>query len=615
MANIFKNSSNPFVSDISLTASQDKHLVRQVIVELSKFYKKVHTQKLVLNAFTGSGKTTVAIKALIPEFIRSFYPLGKRVIGFMAPNKEVVEGSFFKAVNALHNTTVDGKKICVYSQLDIDSIKEKTAGGHSSPSLDGDIIIFFITAQYFNKNFNYFDKHVDLMIVDEAHIMFGTINEEDTKADKGTRIRGFKAVTLTKLSLMTTTAVLFLTATPTVSQKTGTNFGRLHNKYLKPMPRDVLTTPFYDIIPYVDHEEVLYKGLDHFKLQCKLIGELISQIEDSTWEKAKDNFYPVYPVLLARLAKEDAKNGLDLEQYLQEIRNICKSYGFKFFVSRSKGKEYDGAPIKNMNTGIQRSRKENDSPIVMLVLDSGYAGVDIEKLNTVIIARTPSTTCHNNYSQTAGRAARMKFDFRNHATAAEKIREYDISDEQKRLLAEYYIEHSSSTVHVPLDSKLLNRDVKDFIETDTWRKDAGAAFILQNVFLNKPVPKLYLSTSVTIQDDTYKQYKKKFCESCLFQEEEEGHSQCFYTAWRGFQHIMKCKISESEMELIWPKCLQVHHLDGNHFNNDPTNLSTLCPNVHSLITIHHEDYKNRYADLHASLNTIAKKKGSKFHLT
>ena len=59
----------------------------------------------------------------------------------------------------------------------------------------------------------------------------------------------------------------------------------------------------------------------------------------------------------------------------------------------------------------------------------------------------------------------------------------------------------------------------------------------------KKVNKIWLS---------YKKYKKKVCELC------------------GFIAIDKCQ-------------LDVHHVDGNHHNNDPNNLKTLCANCHRLI--------------------------------
>lgn len=50
----------------------------------------------------------------------------------------------------------------------------------------------------------------------------------------------------------------------------------------------------------------------------------------------------------------------------------------------------------------------------------------------------------------------------------------------------------------------------------------------------------------------YKRYKNNICKRCGFIPED------------------KCQ-------------LDVHHLDGNHNNNDPNNLQTLCANCHRLM--------------------------------
>lgn len=58
----------------------------------------------------------------------------------------------------------------------------------------------------------------------------------------------------------------------------------------------------------------------------------------------------------------------------------------------------------------------------------------------------------------------------------------------------------------------------------------------------------------------YLKYKKEYCEFC------------------GFIAIHKCQ-------------LDVDHIDGNHYNNDPDNLQTLCANCHRLKTRINNDYK------------------------
>jgi len=609
-----KTTYNPYVCDITLSPNQQKHLVAQVISQLGNFYLKGDTRKMVLNAFTGSGKTTVSIKALVPEFIEQFAKHGKRVLGFMAPRKEVVDGAYKKAKNSLHNKKVDGKLVKVYNSKDIDKIKKEIEQGDTASTLDGDVVMVFLTAQYFYYNYDLLTQNgtFDLMIVDEAHIMFGTQDKADTKADKGATNNKFEAWTLNKLKALSDCAVLFLTATPTNSQKELTPLGELNNIYLDPMPRDILTTPFYDVIPYLDNEDTLRKGLEYFKQYCGKIGDVIASMEPATWEVTKKNIFATYPALMARIGRRGSTNGVDFELYIDEIRDLCTQYGFTLFISTSDGKEFDGKKIESLEQGVTLGDKHHHTPVVMVTIDSGYAGVDYVKISNVIIGREPSGTIHNNYSQTAGRAARMKFGFTNHAIAADTIRNYALSDDQKRLVAEYYILHSTSTVHVPVDSVLLNTDVKAFIETDTFREPIGRKYILDNVFTSGPAPDLKnclrLKTSTSLQDDTYKQYKKNFCECCEVSK-ETGRTSCEINARIGFMNMIDVNITWDEMNILWPMCLHVHHIDGDHFNNDLANLITICPNVHSLVTMYNEDYNNRYPELRAALATIAKKKG------
>ena len=69
--NIFDtHTSQAYKCDILLSQNQQKFLVEQVINQLGLFYSGQDSRKMVLNAFTGSGKTTVTIKSLVPEFIK-----------------------------------------------------------------------------------------------------------------------------------------------------------------------------------------------------------------------------------------------------------------------------------------------------------------------------------------------------------------------------------------------------------------------------------------------------------------------------------------------------------------------------------------------------------------
>jgi HNH endonuclease len=41
---------------------------------------------------------------------------------------------------------------------------------------------------------------------------------------------------------------------------------------------------------------------------------------------------------------------------------------------------------------------------------------------------------------------------------------------------------------------------------------------------------------------------------------------------------------------VWLGQLDLDHIDGDHFNNDPSNLQTLCANCHRLKTHLNQDY-------------------------
>lgn len=591
-----------YVSDIAMSQTQKKFLVNQVVAQLQNFYNCIDPRKMVLSAFTGSGKTTVTIKELIPNVIQNFPD--KRVIGFLAPSSEVVQAAYTMAKKSLHNKTIAGNQIRVFSSADINQYKKDLTMYGESDALSGDVVIVFLTAQYFNINFELFENNseFDLMIVDEAHLMFGTSDKEDTLANKGVHNENFEAKTLDKLYSMVECATLFLTATPTESQKMNTDIGRKENVFLAPMPRDILTTPFFDMVSYLDFDDTLFKGLESFKKQCDAIAKTMVAIDSKTW-KSIEGIVPTYPALLIRSGRSRAVNGIDLDEYIDDIRNVCKRFGFKLFISTSKIREFDGMKISSLTEGLRMAENVSDAPVVMVVIESGSAGLDYVKLNNIIIARNPSTPIANNWSQTAGRSARMKFGFRNHYDALEAIKNCAVSDEQKLLLAEYYIQHTTSTIHVPVESRVLNVDVKEFIETDTFRPFEGREYILNGIFDgNVPV----LRTKTYLEENSYKRFQKTYCEAC--NDSGDGETYCFHSAWQSFQNLTGVNLSYEEMKMLWVKALQTHHMDGNHFNNAPDNRKTICPSAHAVVTMHNEDYNNRYTEVREMLGQIAKKK-------
>lgn len=43
----------------------------------------------------------------------------------------------------------------------------------------------------------------------------------------------------------------------------------------------------------------------------------------------------------------------------------------------------------------------------------------------------------------------------------------------------------------------------------------------------------------------------------------------------------RCENCDQTEWLGWPIPLELHHIDGNHYNNDFSNLQILCPNCHA----------------------------------
>ena len=54
--------------------------------------------------------------------------------------------------------------------------------------------------------------------------------------------------------------------------------------------------------------------------------------------------------------------------------------------------------------------------------------------------------------------------------------------------------------------------------------------------------------------------------------------------------------SDEEFAKNWFGVLEVDHVDGDHTNNDPSNLKTKCSDEHGYKTQKNKDYLNRYED-------------------
>ncbi len=67
-------------------------------------------------------------------------------------------------------------------------------------------------------------------------------------------------------------------------------------------------------------------------------------------------------------------------------------------------------------------------------------------------------------------------------------------------------------------------------------------------------------------------------------------STCRKNRKRGLHYLKKRECEICGFISQHPSQIDIDHIDGNHFNNDPSNLQSLCANCHRLKTITNRDH-------------------------
>ena len=101
----------------------------------------------------------------------------------------------------------------------------------------------------------------------------------------------------------------------------------------------------------------------------------------------------------------------------------------------------------------------------------------------------------------------------------------------------------------------------------------------------------------------YAQQKRPICKICNKKKViSSGKTKQGFTKWSYRCHSCKNHPHRKHKKQICEECgfipqipqqLDVDHIDGNHSNNDPSNLKTLCANCHRLKTFLNEEYIKR----------------------
>lgn len=573
---------------------QQEYLVDNIIDAIQKFMKASLKKAIVVQAPTGSGKSftiTNYTATLIPKHFKKM-----KNIFFVAPSQECVDEPY-ESMMKYDSTYLGNKLVKVYDS------KQLKYALDNDIDLPGDIRYFFMTTQYMYGLYEDFDPanpdDFDLMLPDivfndEAHRGLGVPDASTTKDDQGVTNNNWEPKWFEMQTSMMNcgTVVIHLTATPTQSQRMRTLVGADMYVQLPIMPKFKEANAFTKF-EYHGNREDLYGTLDAaYKTFAWQVNEIRNQqilIPQATWDSVADKMPKMMPGIIISLGRNNAVNGIPIDTVMKDIKAFVKRMNAVLFVSTSKEKHFDGMKIKRMSEGIKLANSPAyiNRPLVMVVVDSGKMGINIPRLITAVVCKVPAQQkIHNSYTQFVARTCRLPF-FRDHASGISFIRKMKVSDEVKSLVCSYYSLLSTSFAILPQDTELMQL-VEEFYTEDTFEMLEGIDYILKGVFGGTDPKKLMSGLRLAFDRGQLNSlFRKDHCEACK--------GTCFEQAVRGYIEQYGDDTSKlGDFIEDWKSTLQVDHIDGNRYNNDPSNHATVCPNVHMLKTQRQKDFLNTY---------------------
>ncbi len=573
---------------------QQEYLVDNIIDAIAKVMKAVTKKAIVIQAPTGSGKSftiTNFTSILIAQKYKNI-----RNVFFAAPSQECVDEPL-ESMMKYDGTYLGNKLIKVY---DSKQLKYAIENGIDLP---GDIRYFFMTTQYMYGLYEDFDPAYpddfdlllpDLIFNDEAHRGLGVPDASTTKEDQGVTNNNWEPKWFDMQTNMMNagSVIIHLTATPTQSQCMKTLVGADKYLQLPTMPKFKESNAFTKF-EYHGNREDLYETLEAaYKTFAWQVNEIRNQqllIPETTWDIVSDKIPKMMPGIIISLGRNNAVNGIPIDAVMKDVKAFVKRINAVLFVSTSKEKHFDGQSIKRMSEGIKLANSPAyvNRPLVMVVVDSGKMGINIPRLITAVVCKVPAQKkIHNSYTQFVARTCRLPF-FRDHELGIDFIRKMKVSDEVKSLVCSYYSLLSTSFAILPQDTELMQL-VEEFYTEDTFDMIDGIDYILNGVFGTKDPRKLVSGLRLAFDNGQLNSlFRKDHCEACkgiCFEQAIKG-----YTTQYGDDTVTLGDFIED-----WKTTLQVDHIDGNRYNNDPSNHATVCPNVHMLKTQRQKDFLNTY---------------------
>jgi hypothetical protein len=606
----------------TLTLSSDQHqcLYTNVMGAIRHHKNGKFKKNIVVSAFMGSGKTYTYVNTIIPAFLLEHGKAGTIVYVF-SPVAEVVDAvesdlkGLWRNQNSklkAHETatkTVNGVPVYLYSQDEFNELIK--AGIFNDNGLFSQkpnaMFVVCLTSQFLVRNYDNLPKP-DLVVFDEAHLVVGCPDKSVSKEDKGAYSKYFDPKTYKAYFESGDITTVMFSATTTNSQKELTVVGMSDYYRLPDMARDTDTTPFLDFCVYGDTAQSLREGLESFERHVTFVKNTLHKLTSRTQSGIGTLYNEIYaaPAVVVKFARANAStSGESFVNEEQMIRDYCKNNGYVLFISTSDNKEFDGKTVSSMDAGIKLANNKvyREKPLVIAVIESGTAGMDLPRIDTIVFGREKTGDVHNNPSQAAGRGLRMKWGFRNHKEAIQAFKNLDIEHSQLLLLLDLYCAVSTTTVHgsgeLYAGSKKLTKknrlSVREFLEYDSYDNKAiysaeeGKEYIMSSV-LDGDITEVI---SRELIDDSIPPKGSK-CEVCDIDENGDPMCLALVKAYLGkhYPHLLSDDVDEVYRTKVLRSYLDRHHSHGNHF--DHSKIVTQCKNTHALETYINEHFNNRY---------------------
>jgi hypothetical protein len=228
-------------------------------------------------------------------------------------------------------------------------------------------------------------------------------------------------------------------------------------------------------------------------------------------------------------------------------------------------------------------RDSKSKKLHLLVVEKGAMGINVPNFCSIAFLRNstkydPEVT--NNEEQLLGRLARCIFIWPEFIMRIFK----KYSKQEADMLLRLSIKVATVSIH-HYDNEVQKNAVESF--KPSLIAEHSAYDVLMTMKTTIELGHEIITASGKDRDGLYRMFKKDRCErlNCSCYEDfvinppkgsfEEG-------------------LSLEERKNNYDGMLEVHHKDGNRFNNNPENLETDCSNAHRSLTMQNEDYLNVY---------------------